>query len=273
MHRTIVVTGAASGIGAATAQYLREHGDRVVTSDLHDADVVADLALPEGRAALADGVARVTGGKIDGIVANAGGGPPETSVALNFFGTLATLEGLRPLLKDSVAPRAVAVSSVASLRPPIPGLVEACLSLDERAAEAVARTARATSKPDANPLPDELQAPLDLYGTAKLALQRWCRAAAPADAWAGAGIPLNVVAFGFVETPAAAYVLADPVNRAAMKELIPLRSSYPGRPVDAAAILAWCVSPENALMTGQILFADAGLECLAMARAVQTGGA
>ena len=267
MNRTIVVTGAASGIGAATTQWLRERGDRVITSDLHDADVVADLSIPEGRAALADGVARISGGKIDAIVANAGSGSPETSVALNFFGTVATLEGLRPLLRDSRSPRAVAVSSIGSLRPPIAGLVEACLSLDEGAALSVARAAyAAASKPDGNPR-DRFQVPLDLYGTAKLALQHWCRAAAPTAEWGGAGIALNVVAFGFVDTPAAAFVLGDPVNRAAVGEMMALKRAYPGRPEDAAAILAWCVAPENALMTGQIVFADAGFECLAASRA------
>jgi hypothetical protein len=45
--------------------------------------------------------------------------------------------------------------------------------------------------------------------------------------------------------------------------MAPLRGASPGRPEQMAAILAWCVSPENALMTGQILFVDAGLECLA----------
>lgn len=271
MNRTIVVTGAASGIGAATTHLLRERGDRVITSDLRDADVVADLATPGGRAVLADGVARISGGKIDAIVANAGSGSPETSVALNFFGTVATLEGLRPLLRDSAAPRAVAVSSIGSLRPPIAGLVDACLSRDEEAALTVARAAyAAASKPDASPR-DRYQAPLDLYGTAKLALQQWCRSAAPTAAWAGAGISLNVVAFGFVDTPAAAFVLGDPVNRAAVGQMMPLKNAYPGRPEDAAAILAWCVAPENVLMTGQILFADAGFECLAAARAPNAG--
>ena len=90
MQRTYVVTGAASGIGAATTSYLREHGARVVTSDLHDADVIADLATTAGRTALVAGVARLTGRRIDAIIANAGGGPPETSVQLNFFGAVAT---------------------------------------------------------------------------------------------------------------------------------------------------------------------------------------
>jgi NAD(P)-dependent dehydrogenase (short-subunit alcohol dehydrogenase family) len=118
MQRTYVVTGAASGVGAATARFLRAQGGQVIACDLHDADVIADLATAEGRAVLVDGVAKLAGGKIDAIVANAGGGPPETSLSLNFFGAVATLEGLRPLLEASAAPRAVAVSSVASLKPP-----------------------------------------------------------------------------------------------------------------------------------------------------------
>lgn len=48
MDRTYVVTGAASGIGAATARYCRGRGGRVIACDLQDADVVADLATAEG---------------------------------------------------------------------------------------------------------------------------------------------------------------------------------------------------------------------------------
>jgi NAD(P)-dependent dehydrogenase (short-subunit alcohol dehydrogenase family) len=257
MDRTFVVTGAASGIGAATARWLRERRGRVIGSDLHDADVIADLTTAEGRAALVDGVARLSDGRIDAIVANAGGGPPQTSLALNFFGAVATLEGLRPLLAGSAAPRAVAVSSVASLRPPPPGLVEACLRLDEPGAVAAANAALAAGT--------AVQAPLDLYGAAKRALNLWCRKAAVNVAWAGAGIPLNVVALGFFDTPAAAYVLKDPANRSAAAAMTPLDGAFPGRPDEAAAALAWCVSPENSQMTGQVLFVDGGLECRALA--------
>jgi Na+/melibiose symporter-like transporter len=42
-----------------------------------------------------------------------------------------------------------------------------------------------------------------------------------------------------------------------------LRHLGMGRPEQMAAILAWCVSPENGLMTGQILSVDGGYECLA----------
>lgn len=115
MDRTYVVTGAASGIGAATARYLRERGGRVIACDLHNADVIANLATIEGRAELVAGVTRLSRGSIDAIVANAGGGAPETMLSLNFFGSVATLEGLRPLMKTSPAPRAVMVSSIASV--------------------------------------------------------------------------------------------------------------------------------------------------------------
>jgi NAD(P)-dependent dehydrogenase (short-subunit alcohol dehydrogenase family) len=255
--RTYVVTGAASGIGAATAQRLEADGGRVIRCDLHDAEVIADLATVSGRAALAATVAQLSGGRIDAIVANAGGGPAETSLSLNFFGAVATLEGLRPLLAGSAAPRSVAVSSVASLRPDPAGLVETCLLGDEAAANAAAREAYRAGKLGPNPA----QIALDLYGAAKQALQLWCRRAAASAAWAGACAPLNVVALGFYDTPAAAYVLADPESRAAARGLTALRGAFPGRAEEAAALLAWCVSAENSQMTGQILFADAGIEC------------
>jgi NAD(P)-dependent dehydrogenase (short-subunit alcohol dehydrogenase family) len=252
MDRTYVVTGAASGIGAATAHYLRGRGGRVIGCDLHDADVIADLATIEGRAKLVDGVIRLSRGRIDAIVANAGGGPPETMLALNFFGAVATLEGLRPMLEASPAPRAVMVSSIASLGPNDPGLVEACLSMDEPAAIALARDAIVAGK-----------GLLDLYGSAKHALNCWCRRVAVKPEWAGANIPLNVVAPGFIDTPAAAYILSDPERRATAGRMVPMRGAYPGRPEQMAALLAWCVSPENSLTTGQILFADGGFECVA----------
>jgi NAD(P)-dependent dehydrogenase (short-subunit alcohol dehydrogenase family) len=264
MDRTYVVTGAASGVGAATARYLKERGGRVIACDLHRADVIADLTTADGRAALIDGVTRLCGGRIDAIVANAGGGAPETSLSLNFFGAVATLEGLRPLLGESAAPRAVAVSSLAALRPPHSPIVEACLNMDEPGAIAAALSlvaAGARARPAADPLPDEAQTPLELYGAAKYALQRWCRRAAAEPQWAGAGITLNVISLGVFDTPAAAYILSDPASRAAMGSMVPMRGAFPGRPEEAAAVLAWSVSPENSQMTGQVLYVDGGFEC------------
>lgn len=264
MNRTCVITGSASGIGAATAQWLSAAGARVIGVDLRAADVIADLTTEAGRAALVEEVTRLSGGAIDAVIANAGGGPAETMLQLNFFGAVATLRGLRPLLANSAAPRAVAVSSISSVRQHPRGLVEACLAMDERAALATARRAYEAGElgRTANDgTPDAAQASLALYGAAKQALQRWCRKTAPSAVWAGAGITLNVVALGFYDTPGAAYVLADPERRAAMAQLSPLSGSYPGRPEAAAALLAWLAGADNTQMTGQILFADGGFEC------------
>ena len=251
-QRTYVVTGAASGIGAALVARLRGQENRVIACDLREGDVAADLATAEGRAALVEGVARRSGGRIDAIVANAGVGPAETMLALNFFGAVATLEGLRPLLASSPAPRAVMVSSISSLSPPDAVLVDVCLALDEPAAIRIARDALAAGK-----------GPLELYGAAKHALNRWCRAVASRPQWAGAGIPINVAALGFFDTPAATYILTNPDLRARMEAMVPLRGAAPGQPDEAAAALAWLVGPENSQITGQILFVDGGVECQA----------
>lgn len=260
MNRVVVVTGAASGIGAATASYLRQRAVNVITVDLRDADVIADLTTPDGRAALVKGVSRKSGGAIDAIVANAGGGPVETSVQLNFFGAVATLDGLRPLLTRSAAPRAVAVSSIGALFAASANLVDACLAGDEAAAVAVARTAQKDMERSGA---DATQIREGIYGHAKLALNKWCRGAASNPDWAGAGIVLNVVALGLYDTPAARFVLSDPQRRSSMQSLTPLRGAFPGRPQDAAALLSWLTSEENTQLTGQVLFADGGFECRA----------
>ena len=105
--RTVVVTGSASGIGRATKDLLEHRGDRVIGVDIHESDIVVDLATPSGRADLVERVRELSGGTVDAIAAIAGlanSGVPD--VAVNYFGAIATLEGLRPLLAGSSAPRA-----------------------------------------------------------------------------------------------------------------------------------------------------------------------
>ena len=114
MTRTYVVTGAASGIGRATAAALEGLGYRVVTVDRHGADITADLATAAGRSQMVDAVSLRTGGVIDAVVASAGTfNRGRTDVKVNFFGAVATLDGLRPMLAAGTSPRAVAVSSIA----------------------------------------------------------------------------------------------------------------------------------------------------------------
>jgi NAD(P)-dependent dehydrogenase (short-subunit alcohol dehydrogenase family) len=244
--RTYVVTGSASGIGAATAALLRDRGADVIGCDLADADIVADLSTSDGRRALVDQVA--ARGPVDAVLAVAGGGRSRV-LETNYFGAVATLEGLRPLLARSAAPRAVVVSSTASLAPAGARLLEACLDGDEEATVALL---------DAEP---DLAGPAGAYGAAKRALNRWMRRTAPTPEWAGAGIALNAVAPGVVDTPAASWIFASADVRAAVEAAAPQPfGGFPGRPGWVAELICWLADADNRFVTGQVVFADGGAE-------------
>ena len=71
MTRTVVVTGSASGIGAATRARLEHDGARVIGIDLRDADVIADLGTGEGRLAAVSSVEAIAP-RLDAVVCCAG---------------------------------------------------------------------------------------------------------------------------------------------------------------------------------------------------------
>ncbi|MEU1986095.1 SDR family oxidoreductase [Nocardia sp. NPDC019395] len=248
--RTYVVTGSASGIGAATTALLRARGATVIGCDLDEADIRADLSTPAGRQSLVDQVTER--GPIDAVLAIAGGGRTGL-LETNYFGAVATLRGLRPLLAQSPAPRAVAVSSTSALAPADERVVRACLDDDEAAALAYL---------EADPA---VAGPAGAYGIAKRALNRWVRTVAPTAEWAGAGIALNIVAPGVVDTPAAAWIFADEDTRNEIESAAPQPfGGFPGRPEWISELICWLSGTENRFVTGQIIFADGGAEAAAV---------
>lgn len=245
-NRTYVVTGAASGIGAATAALLGSQGHRVLDVDRQGALITADLATEEGRAAMVEAVTEASGGRIDGIVANAGvSEPDELCIRVNFFGAVATLEGLRPLLAGSDAPRAVATASSSVMNVHDPAIIDACLAGDEAAAVAAGTGAGYLA-----------------YPSSKRALARWIRRAAPTDGWAGAGIGLNAVAPGVVQTAMTAGLLADATMRPIVDEAVPMPYGGYAQPEQIAHLIAFLASPASAPITGQVVFIDAGADAV-----------
>jgi NAD(P)-dependent dehydrogenase (short-subunit alcohol dehydrogenase family) len=249
MPRTSVVTGAASGIGQATKELLEERGERVIGVDIHGAEVVADLSTAAGRVALVDGVRRVGGGQIDAVFAVAGlATPTPATVSVNYFGSVATLEGLRPLLVGSPAPRAVVVSSMAALLPSDAELVGLLAAGDEPAAlvraQVLAKDPQTTGGL--------------IYGSTKLALSRWVRRHAATPEWAGAGIPLNAVAPGVIATPMTAQLIATAEAREALLKMVPMPLNGIAEPLAVARLLAWLGSEENTHLCGQVVYVDGG---------------
>lgn len=250
MARTYVVTGAASGIGAATAKQLRDAGQNVIGVDLQGTDIDADLSHAAGRQAMADAVAAKTDGKIDAIVAVAGVSVMSPlAIKVNYYGMVATLELLRPMLAQSDAPRAVAVSSMASFQPHDAEIVEACLTEDE---DAVLNLAEARDE----------QAQQLMYATSKNAFNRWLRKAAPSPEWAGAGIPLNAIGPGVVLTPMTTDLVSSDEGRELLSEMVPMPlNGY--MPAEACAeLLVWLSSEVNTHLCGQIIFMDGGSDAV-----------
>ena len=253
--RTIVVTGSASGMGAATVRRLTDAGHRVIGVDLHDATVTADLATPEGRRAAVQQVTDLAGGPagaIDGLVTWAGlagltDRPGSLLAAVNHFGTVAILEGLRPLLANGDRPSAVAISSNSTLvQPGVPmDVVEACLAGDEAVARAAADAA----------------GPFTTYAATKTALAWWVRRHAPTDAWAGAGITLNVVAPGAVETPLLQETREDPTVGGFI-DTFPIPVGRKGTADELAAFVEFLLGPDARFFCGSFLVVDGGTDAL-----------
>ncbi|MTD13856.1 SDR family oxidoreductase [Nakamurella sp. YIM 132087] len=257
-RRTAVVTGAASGIGAATADLLTAQGCRVIGVDLRDAAVTADLSAPDGRATAVAAIGDLLGeDPLDVVVTCAGTiAPTLQTVRLNFDGTVRLLESLRPWLARSDAARVVALASFAAAFPMTgarSGLVDALLAGDE--AETERLTLRMAGEVDGAE-PDRA----GIYPAAKTALARWVRRSAPG--WAADGITLNAVAPGMVRTPMIAAQLATPERRARLEDTVPMPLRGPAAPEEIAAVVAWLAGAGNTLITGQVLFADGGADAV-----------
>src|ERR1700739_4591354 len=133
-QRTVIVTGAGTGIGQATANLLRRKGWRVFATlrrpnpDRHGPDALAlDVTNDESVSAAVAEVIRRTG-RIDAIVNNAAidlvGAAEETSLVeaerlfqTNFFGVHRLNQAVLPVMRTQGRGHIVTVGSIAGFLP------------------------------------------------------------------------------------------------------------------------------------------------------------
>lgn len=213
--RTAVVTGGASGIGAATAARLRRDGVRTVTLDrAPGADHVIDVT---DEAALV-AVARVLG-PVDILVNSAGIVGPN-----------------KPLLETTAAEWELTfavnvLGTVATMRAFIPGMVE-------RGWGRVVNLASMAGK-DGNPN-------LSAYSATKGAVIALTKSAG--KELATTGVLVNAVAPAVIATPL--NDATSPEVLAHITSLIPMRRI--GRPDEVAELIAWLCSEQVTFSTGAV---------------------
>lgn len=238
-----IVTGGASGIGAAITRRLREDGARVAVFDLAPADADADLALRVDLAedtsvrSAVDTVA-ATFGRIDIVVNNAGIGAQGTIAEnpdeewhrvfdINVLGAVRVSRASLPWLQASPSASIVNIASIA-----------ATVGLPQRA----------------------------LYGTTKGAVAALTLHMA-AD-HLGDGIRVNAVNPGTADTPWINRLLANAPDPAAERAALEARQPH-GRlvtPDEIAEAVAYLASPRSRSTTGTSLAVDGGLQSLRLRR-------
>ena len=253
MTKTYVVSGGASGIGAATTSRLVDAGHRVITVDQRDADVVADLATEAGRRDAVDGVLAVLGAEpLHGLVPAAGiggftGVDPALVVSVNYFGAVALVAGLRERLAAAGGAGVVMLASNSITGQPgwDSGVAGLCLRGDETAARDAASRTEAVM----------------VYPATKAACAWWARREGVKPEWAGAGIRLNSVAPGKIATPMVDQLMADPVF-GPLSEGYPTAINRDGKPEEVAAAITFLLSDDASLIVGSVLYVDGGTDAI-----------
>ncbi|MEZ0365091.1 coniferyl-alcohol dehydrogenase [Mycobacterium sp. pUA109] len=244
-QRRIVVVGAGSGIGAATAAYFHDRGDFVLAVDLRPADTPAsqwlqcDLRDPASIAALLAQVG--SGWDLLAHVAGVPGTAPAADVlTVNYLGMRLMAEGMLPLLRQGGS--IVAVASVAAVGWEQRADVLAGL-LDATDTASVARW-QARQDPD-----------YPVYSTSKQALILYAKRLA-GPAWTKYGVRINTVSPGPIETP----ILPD-FEQTMGKQILEMVRSTVGRHGtvdDVVPLIAFLGSPAARWITGQDIHVDGG---------------
>jgi 3alpha(or 20beta)-hydroxysteroid dehydrogenase len=231
--KVALVTGAASGIGAATVARLRDGGARVLGTDRRaSGDLFPHDVTDEAQwdAAVAECVTRF--GRLDILVSNAGTaqGGPIVDLSLEAF-----REQARVHVEGAFLGMKAAVAQMRRQETPARGAIVAVASV--AGMKPIMRTTA--------------------YGTAKAALIHLCRSVGVELGRKGDFIRVNAVAPGGTRTPMTEALFdagywADAANFAE----VPLKDYC--RPADIAEAIAWLASDAAGFVTSTCLVVDGG---------------
>ncbi len=244
---TYALTGSASGIGATLKTALEAEGHSLITIDLKDADITADLATPEGRQSVINAVLERATDGLDGFIPLAGlggGSAPDLLITrLNYFGTVELVEGLRPVLAKKRGSVVLLCSNSAPMIPADQAFIDSLLAGNEAEALELAERVDAGTH----------------YMQTKRALNYWMRR--NVMAYARDGIRMNAIAPGPTLTPMTRPLFESEDYAPIMASL--LEQTPAGRAAEAEEIsscIQFLLSKAASNVYGTLLFADGGYD-------------
>jgi NAD(P)-dependent dehydrogenase (short-subunit alcohol dehydrogenase family) len=244
---TYVLTGGATGIGAAIKARLKAAGHRVVVLDLRDADIEVDLSEASQRQAAITALLEILPESIEGIITCAGVAShfPDLKkiLSINYTGSIEIINGLRQRLAPGSS--VVMVSSNSAPLCQKPELVELLLEDQWQNID--------TMLPEVSGH--------DCYSGSKQAVAKWMRKHAPE--FAGQGIRLNAIAPGYTETAMAKAVADDPQYGDAIRQFVAsIPMQRPGYPEDMADAVEFLLSDKASFVAGSMLYIDGGHDAM-----------
>ena len=247
--KTYAMTGGATGIGAALKAQLLADGHEVISVDIKEGDIIADLSTAEGRQTAIDGIRERAPDGLDGFIPCAGLPPVAKPLSLiarvNYFAVIATIEGLKDLVGKKQGSVLLVSSNSAPMVPTEDSFVQTCLAGDEEAAcaDIDARDGHTA------------------YAGSKRAITLWMRR--NVVDYAKSGVRINAVAPGITMTPLAEQVFADDQFGQLMRDFgdtVPLGAT--AQPEQIASVMQFMLSPGADFVCGSIFFVDGGSDAM-----------